>query len=202
SITTVLETDSIQKFVDTLRRDSIIRDSVISDSLAKDSVRKDSTLPLRPIRKDSLHPILRLSFTADSFRYRKQLFFTFTNPVRYTISEKQWEGKEVMFYSVVGLLIVFALIKNGFRRYFTDLFSSYFRTTMRQRQIKEQLLQTPLPSLLFNVFFVLSGGVFFGLLLQHFGLGTQYPFWLLAAYCALGLAMIYIGKFLLLKFLG
>lgn len=167
-----------------------------------DSLQADSLSRVKPPARDTIRPALQFPFTSDSFLYRRRLFFGFTEPVRYSISEKRWEGKEVIFYAVVALLIVFSIIKNGFRRYLPDLFSSYFRTTLRQRQIKEQLQQTPLPSLLFNAFFVLSGALFLTLLLQHFSLAGDAPFWMLALYCALALAIVYTGKFLLLKFFG
>lgn len=155
-----------------------------------------------PVIKDTIRPVLKYSFDADSFLYRDRLFFSFTRPVRYTIAEKKWEGKDGIFYSIVALLVFFALIKNGFSRYQGDLFSSYFRTTVRQRQIKDQLLQNPLPSLLFNSFFVISTALFLSLIFRYFGLGLQIPFWLMAAYSALGLIAIYGIKFLALKFFG
>jgi hypothetical protein len=171
------------------------------DSLAKiDSVR-DTAVVIVPL-KDTIRPVLKFPFTSDSFLYRKRLFFSFTNPIRYTISEKPWQGKEAVFYSIVVLLIGFAVIKNSFSRYLSDLFSSYFRTTFRQRQIKDQLLQSPLPSLLFNAFFVISTAIFLSLIFQHFQLSGQHPFWKLASYCAAGIALIYGGKFLVLKFFG
>jgi len=173
------------------------------DSLRRlDSVRVDTAVVVAPPKRDTIKVALQFPFTSDSFRFRKRLFYSFTDPVRYTISEKDWSGKDVVFYSVVALLLFFAFIRNSFSRYISDLFSSYFRTTVRQRQIKEQLLQSPLPSLLFNVFFVISTAVFLSLLLEHFGLATQLPFWLLVVYSAVAVAVIYGGKFLLLKFFG
>lgn len=172
----------------------------VADSLRR--VEADSLSRVPPPVRDSIRPVLRFPFTSDSFLYQRRLFFSFTHPVRYSISEKRWEGKEVIFYSVVTLLLLFAMIKNSFRRYLPDLFSSYFQTTMRQRQIKEQLLQNPLPSLLFNIFFLLSGALFLSLMLEHFALAHGAPFWLLALYCAAVLAVVYTGKFLFLKFFG
>src|SRR4030095_9578647 len=64
------------------------------------------------------------------------------------------------------------------------------------------LLQSPLPSLMFNVFFVVSTAVFLSLLFGYFELAPQLPFWLLVLYSALGVVVIYGGKFLLLKFFG
>jgi hypothetical protein len=99
-------------------------------------------------------------------------------------------------------LLLFAVIKNSFGRYLGDLYDSYFRTTVRQRQVKEQLLQSPLPSMLFNVFFIISTAVFLALLFQHFHLADGYPFWMLVAYGAIALTALYTGKFLFLKFFG
>ena len=182
------------------RPDSLNR----TDSVQRnDSVLIDTTQLIKlPIVKDTIRPVLQHAFTSDSFLYRNRLFFTFTNPVRYTISEKTWTGKEGIFYSIVGLLLFFAFIRNSFSRYLSDLYSSYFRTTMRQKQIKEQLQQSPLPSLFLNIFFIISTAIFLSLILQYYGLATQQPFWLLTAYSAAGLAVIYGGKFLLLKFFG
>jgi hypothetical protein len=186
--------------VDSVRHSDSL--SVLDPRPALDSLQADSLSKISSPIRDSLRPVLQYPFTSDSFLYRKRFFFSFTDPVRYSISERRWEGKEVVFYSVVALLLVFALIKNSFRRYMADLFSSYFRTTVRQRQIKEQLLQNPLPSVLFNVFFVLSGGLFLALLFQRFALAGEAPFWMLALYAALALAVIYVGKFVVLKFFG
>jgi hypothetical protein len=186
--------------VDSLQRVDSLQ---VSDSLRRlDSLQADSLARVPPPIRDTIRPVLQYPFTSDSFLYRKRPFFSFTDPVRYSISEKHWQGKEVIFYSIIGLLILFALIKNSFRRYLSDLFSSYFRTTVRQRQIKEQLLQSPLPSLLFNIFFLFSGALFLSLLIQHFTLVEEVPFWLLALYCTAALAVIYAGKFVLLKFFG
>jgi hypothetical protein len=129
-------------------------------------------------------------------------FLAFKNPMRYSITIKKWQGKEVIFYSIITLLIFFALVKNGFGRYVDDLIKTYFRTGINQKQAKEQLLQNPLPSLLLNLFFVLSIGMFLALLLQYFRLGLDFNFWLLYLYCILGLVSIYLVKFISLKFIG
>jgi len=180
----------------------VVRGSTQStDSLnTADTLQVDTTIS--PVVTDTIRPILQFPFISDSFLYRKRLFFSFTDPIRYTISEKSWQGKEPIFYSIIGLLLFLAFAKNSFPRYFSDLYSSYFRTTMRQRQVKEQLLQNPLPSLLFNIFFLASTAIFLSLIIQYYGLANNFSFWMLAAYSALGLALIYGGKFLALKFFG
>jgi hypothetical protein len=63
-------------------------------------------------------------------------------------------------------------------------------------------MQTPLPSLLLNIFFAISGGLYINLLLHHFGVTPIDNFWLLFLYCSLGLAIIYVVKFVGLKITG
>jgi hypothetical protein len=115
---------------------------------------------------------------------------------------KLHEGKELLFYALIALLLIFALLRNTFAKYFSDLFRLFFRTTLKQRQIRDQLMQTPLPSLLFNVFFVISAGLYADFLLLHFELIGKSEFWLYFIYCCLGLSAIYFVKFMGLKVLG
>ena len=108
---------------------------------------------------------------------------------------KEFKGKELLFYVITALVIIFALFKLAFAKYFTDLFRVFFRTTLKQRQIKEQLMQTPLPSLMFNGFFVASAGLYANLLLHYFNFTPVNNFWLLYLYCCFGLSIIYLVKF-------
>ncbi|HEX2607642.1 MAG TPA: DUF4271 domain-containing protein, partial [Flavisolibacter sp.] len=59
-----------------------------------------------------------------------------------------------------------------------------------------------LPSLFFNLFFLLSLGFFLALMLQRFQLTGDLNFWLLFLYSTAGLLVIYTIKYLVLKFLG
>ncbi len=111
-------------------------------------------------------------------------------------------GKELLFYLLVFLLIVFALLRRAFPKYFSDFFRLFFRTTLKQRQIQEQLMQTPLPSILLNGFFVVSGGLYITFLLQYFKLNPIDNFWLMFLYCSLGLSVAYLVKFIGLKVSG
>lgn len=153
-------------------------------------------------RLDTILPKPTYSFLLDSHIYNRQPYFSFTNGVKRVAAVRQWEGKEAFFYAIVALLIYFALVRNGFRRYTQDLFGLFFRTSLRQRQVKEQLMQVPLPSLLLNILFFMSGGLFINLLIHYFGLGTPFNFWLLLLYCIAGLALVYIIKLVTLKICG
>jgi hypothetical protein len=165
---------------------------VLPDSLVQ---QRDSL----PAQTDSLPPaVIRF----DTVLFLHHPFYKFDAPVQLIIPEHKWEGKEIFFYVLAGLVLFFAFIKNAFARYVADLTKLFFRTTIKQRQVKEQLMQAPLPSLLLNILFFLTGAVFVALLLQRYGLGTSFNFWFLLLYCALGLAAIYLVKFITLKLCG
>lgn len=197
---TIIQAPVIRKPVQRPR--VIHRDSVpVTDSLAliDSTLRQDSlSIPAKVYRPG----ISLFKPQRDSSFLLISSFFRFTEPMRYSITIKKWQGKEPIFYSMIALLIFFALIKNSFPRYMADLFKTYFRTGVNQKQTKEQLLQSPLPSLLLNLFFVLSIGMFTASLLQYFKLGLDFNFWWLYLYCVLALIGIYAVKFLSLKLLG
>lgn len=115
---------------------------------------------------------------------------------------KKWNGKEWLFYFLVLLFMIFAILKRAFPKYFGDLFRLFFRTTLKQRQIREQLMQTPLPSVLLNGFFVLSASLYICFLFQYFKVDPTGNFWTLYLYTCAALTAIYFMKFVVLKFSG
>ncbi|MET0466029.1 MAG: DUF4271 domain-containing protein [Chitinophagaceae bacterium] len=130
-------------------------------------------------------------------------FFDFkVRPVIIPSNLKVFKGKETFFYVITLLVLAFALLKLAFAKYFNDLFRVFFQTTMKQRQIREQLMQTPVASLGFNIFFLASAGLYIDFLLFHFNVRPVNNFWVLYLYCCAGLAAIYTGKFMVLKLCG
>jgi hypothetical protein len=123
-------------------------------------------------------------------------------PFQYVESKREWKGKELLFYFIVFLLILFALLRYTFPKYFDDLFRVFLRTTLKQRQISEQLEQTPVPSLLLNGYFVLTTGLYITFMFEHFGLASDYNFWILFLYSCIGLVVIYVLKYVGLKLTG
>src|ERR1700759_5257628 len=85
-------------------------------------------------------------------------------------------SKDGLFYLIVAILFYFALVRIFFEKYLNNLMPLFFRVSLRQQQIREQVLQTPLPSLLLNLLFVISGGLFacFLLLYSRIGEGVRF----------------------------
>jgi len=163
----------------------------ISDSVSKKPIGADTlwhAVSNTPLQKQILerHPYFNFNAKAISLQSGK----------------KEFKGKELLFYVITALVVIFALLKLVFPKYFNDLFRVFFRTTLKQRQIKEQLMQTPLPSLMFNGFFVASAGLYANLLLHYFNFTPVSNFWLLYLYCCIGLSIIYLVKFVGLIIFG
>jgi hypothetical protein len=130
-------------------------------------------------------------------------FFNFTGaPVVQIFQIHRSNSKDSLFYLLVGILFYFALTRVFFEKYFNNLLTLFFRVSLRQQQIREQVLQTPLPSLLLNILFIISGGLYACFLLHYSRIGANIRFWVLYGYCMLLLGAIYLVKFLVLKFIG
>lgn len=112
------------------------------------------------------------------------------------------QSKESLFYLLTGLVLVLAFFRYFFDRYFTNLFRVFFNSSLRQSQLTDQLLQAKLPSLLFNLFFMVSGGLYVYLLLHHYRWLNGQNGLLAAALCTGALGVIYVIKFCTLKFTG
>jgi Domain of unknown function (DUF4271) len=129
--------------------------------------------------------------------------FNFTGkPVVEIFEAHHSNSKDSLFYLLVGILFYFALVRIFFEKYFNNLMTLFFRVSLRQQQIREQVLQTPLPSLLLNILFVLSAGLYACYLLHYSRIGNGVRFWVLYAWCMLLLGSIYLVKFMVLKFVG
>ena len=169
-----------------------------------DSLHRDSVVT-RPLN-DSSWTVIAAEYPGKNFirqSYDQSKYFGFKAKSLAVISnKKEFKGKELLFYTLVAVLLLFAFIKFSFPKYINDLFRVAFRTTLKQRQISEQLIQTPLPSLLLNFFFLIAASIYISFLLQHFELNNNYNFWLICLYSFLALAVIYAIKFLSLKFFG
>jgi hypothetical protein len=182
-------TDSVQQ-----QTPVSIKDSLLAQQM-KDSFSRQPAL-LRPWSLDSSLPI------AMQVLQHHPYFGFGTDPITTGSMIHQFKGKELIFYVMVALLLVFAFLRSAFGKYMNDLFRLFFRTTLKQSQIREQLMQTPLPSLLLNGFFVISGAFYIDFQLIHFGLIEKEVFWIYFLYCGLGLSVVYLAKFLGLKVLG
>jgi hypothetical protein len=159
----------------------LVKDSLTLDTLAALNIKPGTGTVDR--QSDSLISAM-LRFDADEFYGREN------------------EGEEGVFYLMVFLLLFFAMLNRLFPKYFSDLYRLFFRTTLNQSQVREQMIQSPLPSLLLNIFFVINGGLYLAYLFRHNQVHLSNDFRMMFLYCAAAVSGIYLVKFAGLKFTG
>jgi len=120
----------------------------------------------------------------------------------YIIKRKHSKGKEFLFYLVSIIILLFGLFKIFYSRYFDNIFRVFFNTSLRQNQLTDLLLQARLPSLIFNIFFTISAGLYVWLLLSYYYLSNKNFTLNILLYSVLIIGAIYFAKFCVLKFIG
>ncbi len=105
-----------------------------------------------------------------------QVYFNFLGrPIHIRSELYEPESFDGMFYFLVGMLFYFAIVKLFFAKYLANLLTLFFRASMRQQQLREQVLQSPFPSLLLNILFVFSGGLYGAFLMRFYQSGSSGP---------------------------
>lgn len=162
----------------------------------------------QPVQGDTAAIIKKDSTAFQNFLFTRQIlqkhpYFNFqqqAQPLPF-IFKKKTPGKEIYFYIIVGLLLMFAVFRTAFTKYFSDLMTLFFRRSLKQRQLKQQVSQNSLPSLLFNILYVIAAGFYIALLVSEL-LQVADSFWKIFAYCLAAVAGTYVVKFLVLKLMG
>ena len=110
-------------------------------------------------------------------------------------------SKDFLFYLLVGVVLLLAIIRQLFPKYFQNLMRLFFEASFRQKQRREQLMQENLPSLLMNLLFIIVGGLFIALLAEQ-NKWINISFWRLSVYSITLLAFIYLFKYAVIQFTG
>lgn len=126
----------------------------------------------------------------------------YNKPDRQPISFRTTESNDGVFYYIVALVLYLALMRLFFYKYVNTMFTLFFRATLRQQQLREQLLQAPLPALLMNIFFVVSFATYFTLLAIHHRMSFADNFWTTLLYAVIIIASIYVIKYIFLNIVG
>jgi hypothetical protein len=161
----------------------IVQDDSLQDHPVADSVKQ--SVSMKPL-----------------FKLKNKLLNTDLEPVSLAVQFKEAKSKDTMFYIIACMILLLAFFKFFYNRYFTNLFRVFFNTSLRQSQLTDQLLQAKLPSLLFNLFFVLSGGLYVYILLLHYQLINDDNKWVMIFSSVGLLGLVYVLKYCTLKFTG
>ena len=163
---------------------------------------KPDSLQIRESIKPNISQGSSLVISIDSFLKKNKYLNTLTAPVSLAAEQKKKSGKEFLFYLLATAILLLAIFKFIYTKYFNNIFRVFFNSSLRHNQLTDLLLQAKLPSLIFNIFFVISAGLYAWLLLKHYHQLKQNNNYILLALSILFVAIIYCGKFLTLKLIG
>lgn len=139
---------------------------------------------------------------APAFKFQNRFLNTEGPPVSFSVDFRKRRNVDSLFYLITGVILLLAFLRFFYSRYFTNLFQVFFNTSLRQSQLTDQLLQAKLPSLLFNLFFVISGGMYAYILLTYYGLINDDKRWLMIGVSMGVIGITYLVKYSTLKFTG
>lgn len=133
----------------------------------------------------------------------KNMFLRANKPRYYDLNiPRPYKDLDWLVYLVTGIVLLLGIIRMAYLKYFSDLFRAFLNPTLSQRQLKEQLSQSPFPNFLLNAFFVISVGVYLYLLMYRKQYISNADGWLLIPGLILLVAVIYATKYLVLRFCG
>jgi hypothetical protein len=194
-----LISDTTQLKPDSIAHQSISNSTVIdSGNLAKvtDSILTDSTRINSHVPAKTYQAIFNELLKKNKLINLKQNSLSLNN-----IKEKH-PRKEYLFYLLSSIILIFGFFKVFYATYFNNIFRVFFNTSLRQNQLTDLLLQAKLPSLIFNIFFIITGGLYMWFLLHYYHFLNRENNKKALAFCILTISLIYIIKFCVLKFIG
>ncbi len=109
---------------------------------------------------------------------------------------------EPLFYILFALVFFIGILNTFYRKYLANIFRVFFNTSLRQNQLTDQLMQSQLPSLFLNIFFILSSALFLYLALSRQLHPVEDIEWKLLGLILLVVFAVYIIKYFTLQFAG
>lgn len=176
------------------KKDTITKAALVQHASATDSV---------DFKKDTIiNPTEAYSNWLQK-RLKENIFLNASGtPTSMAAKEKSPSTQGVLFYILLVTAAFLAFIRFFYTRYFNNLFRVFFNTSLRQSQLTDQLLQAKQASLFFNILFISSSGLYIYFLLRYYNwVAASRMLFLIAASIA-SVAVIYIIKFIALKFTG
>lgn len=192
-----------------------VQPAIAQDSLPVQEVRKKA-VPVKPVKQEPVHvhtdevPEVIQKPSSSMGVYGNALLPYIADHPYYSVSgdvvymPSRWytpERKDELFYIFCGTLFFLGILRVGFPKYFQDMFNVFWRSAFRQKQLRDQLQQAGMTTLLFNIFFVFSAALFSYLVIIYTTSYSLQP-WLLFGICFFSITFIYLGKYFILKLTG
>jgi len=138
----------------------------------------------------------------DAYMSENKSFNISARPVEMGKDLRKRSNTDWLFYLFILCFTYLGIIRLSFSRYLEDLFSVFFNVVLRQKHLRDQLAQKSIPSLLLNIFFVVSGGLFLSLITRGLPFAGEHQPWLISLLFVLLLTLIYLSKYLIVLFTG
>lgn len=113
-----------------------------------------------------------------------------------------YEDLDWLVYVMLGIVLLLGIIRLSYLKYFTDLFRAFLNPTLSQRQLKDQLSQSPFPNFLLNSYFVISLALYLYLLMYRQQYVTSHVAWMAIPGLIVLVATVYGVKYVMLRFCG
>ena len=191
------DTISLKKVKDTSHKFLVKRFSApIIDSSGRIPDSLKYKIATSPIVKKSDSSFYVNIFAGNGFLHRKN------DAISYLIAERNTSmDKEIIFYIILCFLLLIGMFRVFYSKYLTNVFRVFFNTSLRKGQLTDILLQSRLSSLIFNIIFVISAGLYLWIIFLHFGIISRYKFLFLPV-CIILILAVYIIKYVAIKFIG
>ncbi|MFB6455740.1 DUF4271 domain-containing protein [Chitinophaga sp. Hz27] len=162
--------------------------------IASDSTKVAAVPKVKPV---SFYDIYMKKLVAENvFLKPGKPSYADVNPIR-PFHDLDW-----LVYVVAGITLLIAVIRLAYQKYFHDLFRAFLNPTLSQRQLKDQLSQSPFPNFLLNAFFIISLGMYLYLVLYRKQVFPQAEPWMLIPGLIALVAIVYGTKYVMLRFCG
>jgi hypothetical protein len=167
------------------------------DSAAKaaaDSMQQQAAVPLHQDTEYDLY-LKKLAAT--------NIFLKSDKPTRLDVNKvRVYEDLDWLVYVMAGVVLLLGIIRLSYLKYFSDLFRAFMNPTLSQRQLKDQLSQSPFPNFLLNGFFVISLALYLYLLMYRQQYIPANTAWMAIPGLVVLVAAVYSVKYVMLRFCG
>jgi hypothetical protein len=200
-----------------VRKDSSLRTTSV---IRKDSLHRTTVVPHKDTLLHATAPAVRVDTPViavaavpagptdyDVFMkelVRKNVFLKVNKPRRLDLNPvRHYRDLDWLVYTMGGIVLLLGIIRLSYLKYFTDLFRAFLNPTLSQRQLKDQLSQSPFPNFLLNTFFVISMALYIYLLMfrQQYITNTSNA-WMVIPGLIVLVAIVYSVKYVMLRFCG
>jgi hypothetical protein len=178
------------------------RDSAAAAAFAlahADSARTDTSqqAPVVPLRQETAYDQYLKTLTASNIFLKKDKPHRLDlNPIR------NYRDLDWLVYVMGGVVLLLGIIRLSYLKYFNDLFRAFMNPTLSQRQLKDQLSQSPFPNFLLNAFFVISLAMYLYLLMFRQNYIPTNNAWMVIPALIILVALVYSVKYVMLRFCG